>query len=487
MGARQSYPRPKTEGAELVIHGIVYDISDFAKKHPGGGIILESLNAPGAGFPADATCAFDQLHGHSKKPLQWLTELKKQGRTRKLTLEERKAMMEQRPYDEKLQKSYKDATRRLKDQGLFDYSLTEFLWRNFELVALMSWGAWCAVEPGKYFGWWHGALILGIFMQRGGWFQHECNHGSASKYHWLNNFVGSFWFGFCEAGSAGWWKREHNRHHADPQRHGADIDMNTLPLALDSITARKGFKPFLRLQAWLYQVSIWALVHVWQLWIHPKFIIRHRVITDGVFLILHWVAYFNFFVPRIGIQSAIALHICASAFEASLLFTNFALSHTTMPYLEYTAREHWVERSLRRTVDIHSHHKSVGPVVGFVCDKFVDWLMGFLNYQVVHHMWPLMPHYKQRDPRVHKAIQDIIDENPELNLAYNVTTYWQAMYDMYANLSSIALDHGAGRNPDAQHPTKPEWVRGIDPNPVDANFPKAEAKSTKVRKSAAAA
>lgn len=98
-----------------------------------------------------------------------------------------------------------------------------------------------------------------------------------------------------------------------------------------------------------------------------------------------------------------------------------------MPYLENHNREHWVERSIRRTVDIHSHSLKFGPVVGPILDWSVDWVMGFLNYQVVHHLWPLMPHYKQADPRVHQAIQKLCDENPELGLKYNVTTYDRAM------------------------------------------------------------
>lgn len=276
-------------------------------------------------------------------------------------------------------------------------------------------------------------------MQRSGWWQHECNHGSATSNQFLNNLMGSFWFGFGEAGSAAWWKREHNRHHADPQRHGADIDMNTLPLALDSITAKRGSKFFLSIQHYSYQVAIWGLAHVWQLYIHPKAIVRHRAYSDAAFVALHWACYLGFFVPRLGLVNSLALHAAATAFEASLLFTNFALSHTTMPYLENEEREHWVERSLRRTVDIHSHSKKFGPVLGPVFDWSVDWVMGFLNYQVVHHLWPLMPHKNQNDPRVLAAVERLCLENPGLGLKYNVTTYDRAMVHLYSLLCNLFL------------------------------------------------
>jgi fatty acid desaturase len=33
----------------------------------------------------------------------------------------------------------------------------------------------------------------------------------------------------------------------------------------------------------------------------------------------------------------------------------------------------------------------------------VDWVMGYLNYQVIHHMFPAMPQY--RGPAVSKELQ----------------------------------------------------------------------------------
>ncbi|KAJ3262280.1 Acyl-CoA [Boothiomyces macroporosus] len=462
MGQTQSCKRsltldPRPDGEKfLLIHDTVYDVTEFVKRHPGGRIIYEQLNPPESGFPADATIAFESLHGHSKKPAQVLKTLK----SRKLTQEEKLLRSKSRPFDDDLNKSFQRATQELREIGMFDYSIGHLLWRNVELFGIMFLGGYSVVNYGN-FGWWVGAFLFGLFMQRAGWFQHECNHGSASSNQALNDFLGSFWFGFGEAGSAQWWKREHNRHHADPQRHGADIDMNTLPLAVDSITAKKGVKGFLKYQNYLYQAAVWGLVHFWQLYIHPKFMLKKKAYMDLFWTSVHWNLFLGFFIPRIGLFSALALHAVASMVEASLLFTNFALSHTTMPYLEHHDREHWVERSLRRTIDIHGHTKYLGPLLGPIVDSMVNWLMGYLNYQVIHHLWPLMPHKNQANPKVHAIVQRMCDENPGLNMHYNVTNYWTAMYDMYANLTRIARDYGEGVNTNAVHPTKPVWVKGV--------------------------
>ena len=139
-----------------------------------------------------------------------------------MTAAEKKVYQKMRPYDDQLQESFEKVTQELKDAGLFEYSLFHALYRQAELLSFMIGCCYFATRH-TVLGWWLGALCGGIFMQRSGWFQHECNHGSVSKNHAFNNILGSFWFGFGEAGSASWWKREHNRHHADPQRHGADI------------------------------------------------------------------------------------------------------------------------------------------------------------------------------------------------------------------------------------------------------------------------
>lgn len=71
-----------------------------------------------------------------------------------------------------------------------------------------------------------------------------------------------------------------------------------------------------------------------------------------------------------------------------------------------------------------------------------------------------MPHYKQREPIVLAAVKELADEVPELDLHYNVTTYWRAMYDFYNNLARIAYDHGTHSNSTVMHPQKPDWVLG---------------------------
>jgi hypothetical protein len=76
--------------------------------------------------------------------------------------------------------------------------------------------------------------------------------------------------------SASWWRSQHNRRHAMPQRLKHDVDLETMPLiAFNSRVIRnpKSTKDnfFIRNEAWLYLTLDSAIVMlVWKLYLHPS-------------------------------------------------------------------------------------------------------------------------------------------------------------------------------------------------------------------------
>ena len=63
------------------------------------------------------------------------------------------------------------------------------------------------------------------------------------------------------------------------------------------------------------------------------------------------------------------------------IFGTFTLSHSHLPVT--TKKLHWVEYSLLHTVNIEP-------------SWWCDWVMGYLNYQIEHHLFPTMPEFRQR-------------------------------------------------------------------------------------------
>ena len=105
---------------------------------------------------------------------------------------------------------------------------------------------------------------------------------------------------------------------------------------------------------------------------------------------------------------------------STYLFGHFSTSHTFMPVVKKDENPNWVEYSLHHTVDIDTQN----PVV---C-----WLMGYLNCQCVHHLFPQMPQFRQ--PYVSKELRVFAKK---WGLSYNHVGYFEAWYKTFSNLENV--------------------------------------------------
>jgi fatty acid desaturase len=405
----------------------VYDVGTM--DHPGGRrILLSQANPVDWGWPADVTDTFRAIHGYSKKPHRLLVTLP----SREVSEEELRLRAAHKPSEATMLKTFRRETQQLRIAGLFEHSIIHVAWRQLEILAWFVWASWCILVPGPLLGYWLGVLCMGVCFQRCGWLQHEFNHSSATRSPLIGRIMGSFWMGM-ESVSAAWWRQQHSRHHCSPQHLGFDPDINTAPLVAfntESARAVRGgvWRFMLHFQAVTYEISAVTIALFWALWLHPLYIIRRRCWLDAAMLTLRYTIWFSVFGARFGVLGAFGLHLLTNAVHAMFLYTNFALSHTTFEPLPEQERESWPEKALRRTVDIHSHGH-------WLADALVDWWMGYLNYQVAHHLWPRMPQFRQGDPRVHASIRRIAASIP--GGKYHVSGYPQALGNMFFNLHRV--------------------------------------------------
>ena len=59
--------------------------------------------------------------------------------------------------------------------------------------------------------------------------------------------------------------------------------------------------------------------------------------------------------------------------------------------------------------------------------------MGYLNYQIEHHLFPTMPQF--RHPRVHQRVKALAQKH---NIPYIVYTYREALEKTFANLREVS-------------------------------------------------
>lgn len=103
---------------------------------------------------------------------------------------------------------------------------------------------------------------------------------------------------------------------------------------------------------------------------------------------------------------------------SSYIFLNFALSHTYLPVT--TEPTHWVEYALVHTADVEQ-------------TRWCDYWMGFLNYQIEHHLFPQMPQFRQ--PLIMDRVRALAKKH---NLPYTCYSYAEAIRQTYLNLHKVS-------------------------------------------------
>jgi fatty acid desaturase len=125
-------------------------------------------------------------------------------------------------------------------------------------------------------------------------------------------------------------------------------------------------------------------------------------------------------IGNASVKYALLYHFLTLWVSGVYLFGHFSLSHTFMPVVETHDNPNWVRYALEHTADIEPQN------------RVVSWVMGHLNNQVIHHLFPSMPQY--RGPEVSK---ELIVFCKKWDLKYTIITYREAWCNMFANLSKV--------------------------------------------------
>lgn len=363
----------------------------------------------------DATSWFDEFHYRSKRANRvldtWPTSLK----------------VSVRPKNERCDSPWDELRDELVRAGYFDTSLVHCVVRIVDLLAWFAAGL--LLHMWGY--WWLGCAAHGVFGMRCGWVQHECGHGSFFGSARANVATQQAVMGVGLATSASLWNSMHNRHHAAPQHEQHDVDLRTAPLvsfyaaALDPWRGCKAAVWWSRLQAYTF-VPITAgvlIVLTWTLYLHPKHVIRRSKYTEACFMLAaHFVRPCCVaMASQCGPAEAYVAGLWVPMwFTGMLLFGNFALSHTFTPTVAPGQHETWQKYALAHTVDISPD------------SVWCSYFMGFLNLQVVHHLYPTMPQYRQRE--VSTILRAFCTKH---GYQYTTMPYWRAVRHTLRNLHDV--------------------------------------------------
>ena len=246
--------------------------------------------------------------------------------------------------------------------------------------------------------WWQlfTAAALAIVFTQIAFLGHDAAHRQifvSGKWNdWISIILGDLLVGM----SYGWWQHKHTRHHANPNKLGADPDIE---LPVIAVAAETAYVPRNRLFAWIrghQGMFFFPILLLEGLSLHASSV--RRVATPG-HLDRRWAEIGFMSVRIVGYLVLVFLVLSPGVAFAFLgvqlgLFgfymgVSFAPNHKGMPIvprdvsLDFLRRQVMMSRNVRGT-------------------RFLDVAMGGLNYQIEHHLFPSMPrpHLRRAAPLI---------------------------------------------------------------------------------------
>ena len=384
------------------IENLVYDITDF--DHPGGKVI--QTHAWTEENNIDATNAFYQFHNRSLKAFKILKTLP--------------SFPTKLPRDD-IEREFRVIVSKLKKDGYFDPS-----WRHIVYRISLNILIWVFGLILLNYRWMISSItIMSIAFMQCGWIQHECGHNSFTCIPQIDRILQIIYVNVFMGGNYRFWNDQHFSHHANTQDIRYDKDLKTHPLVAfnEKLVQKKGHTWFTKHQHILY----WWIINpiVWFTWAflsYPMFALKHNHFREYMITrVSSFILYHNFFKFSniISPWNTFILFNVVSLFGTMLLLATFTVSHTTTD--SYNKHKGWVRPSSEHTINIPDH-----------------WLtntwMGYLNFQIEHHLFPTMPQFRQNIVGKY-YIRPFFEKH---KIPYNEVSFWRANYDVYLNLKKIS-------------------------------------------------
>lgn len=259
---------------------------------------------------------------------------------------------------------------------------------------------------------------------------HEGGHYSLTGNIGVDRAMQVIFYGVGCGMSASWWRNQHNKHHAMPQKLGHDGDLNTLPLVAftEKVCKRVGLsmKYWLRLQAFLFPAVTTLLVALgWQYFLHVRHILRVKNWFELLSLGVRHVIWTVVVTAKFGLYKSTLLFLAYEWLAANYIFLNFAVSHTHLGIVpKDDTQVDWVRYSAIYTINV-----APGPF------KIVNWWMSYLNFQIEHHLYPSMPQF--RHPQISPRVKALFEKH---GLKYDQRSYVEAMHATFRNLDKVGMD-----------------------------------------------
>lgn len=264
------------------------------------------------------------------------------------------------------------------------------------------------------------AVFLGLLFAQSAFLGHDIAHKQVFRSSVWQNIIGTLWFGAVFGASMRWWTIKHNLHHAHPNKIGVDPDLKVpLSLSRDHLDTFAGIHALIvhYQRIFLFVILSLARASLFYKSIGDFFRNHDRVaVTEGSLFILHFVFYFYFVFYALPFTTALLFIVLVFWVQSINLGFSFAPNHKGMALIPKDT-----------VLDFMTHQvttaRNIRPGV------FTDFFTGGLNYQIEHHLFPMLPRYHLR--RAHKIIEKFCGKH---GFTYHEVKPIESLREIYQSL-----------------------------------------------------
>jgi fatty acid desaturase len=278
---------------------------------------------------------------------------------------------------------YTQLSRQIRQAGLLERRRGWYAARIGLNLALLAagWAAFAVLGD----SWWQlvTAAYLAVVFTQIAFVGHDAGHRQISRSRPANDRVGLLHANLLVGISFGWWVPKHDAHHSNPNHEDLDPDISITALAFTDgqASSRRGLiRLVARYQAWLFfPLLLLEAVHL-----HlagAKAVLRgsgRANLVGGLLLVAHVAGYLTALVLVLSPLQAVAFVLVQQGLFGLYLGCSFAPNHKGMPTLTEADQLDFVRRQVLTSRNVTG-------------SRLVDFVLGGLNYQIEHHLFPNMP------------------------------------------------------------------------------------------------
>lgn len=281
-------------------------------------------------------------------------------------------------------RDYFELSQRAQEAGLLGRRVGAYMFRTVLLAAALAGAILLMFAVGD--SWWQLAVaaVFGILFTQAAFLGHDAAHqqifAKGRHNEWFSRIMGNLVVGL----SIAWWNKKHNRHHAHPNTIGKDGDISggVLVFVPGDEKGRTGFMGWLaKRQGWLFipmlSLFAFALHYEGVAVLFRKHRVKHRR-AEAIMIAIRLIGFPVMVLAAMGPVYAAGFLAVQLAVFGIYMGGCFAPNHKGMPLLPKDVEVDFLRRQVLTSRNITG-------------GRLMNIVMGGLDLQIEHHLFPRMP------------------------------------------------------------------------------------------------